>query len=575
MITQLLRIVGNGHRRALFGYLAATTVYSVSEGAAFGLLVPFLTALIEHRTSTAALWLIPLGGTVVAGWIAGYLMGLRALRLSSLWRRALYDRIGAHLVTLPLGWFDQARTGSVERLLGAGVRTVAAAPSLAQRLLGAVLVPTTIVVFLLCADWRVGLAALVTVPPVLLVFALARRLGDRSEAEQDAATAEAGERLVEFAGAQPVLRANGREQGGRRMLAEALETQRRAARRGVVSALPGLHLGQLAIQLAFTAVLVVSVLLVTHDEVGPARMIAILVVGVHFLRPIGDTAAAASSLRAVRAAIGRIDALLSTPPLPEPESPRAVKDASIELRGVRFGYDPEHPVLDGLDLTVPAGSTTALVGASGAGKTTVTKLVARFFDADAGSVRVGGADVRELPTAELLAHIALVFQDVHLLDGTIEENIRVGRPDATEAEVRDAAGRARVDTIVRRLPDGWHSRVGEGGRLLSGGERQRIAIARALLKDTPIVLLDEATSALDVENEAAVHEALAELGKGRTLLVIAHRLSTIADADDIAVLDGGRVVEHGRHAELLAADGPYARLWHARERSSGWRLTNR
>ena len=229
-------------------------------------------------------------------------------------------------------------------------------------------------------------------------------------------------------------------------------------------------------------------------------------------------------------------------------------------------------MLTGVSLSIPAGSTTALVGPSGAGKTTVTRLIARFHDVTAGTVRIGGADVRDVTSRELADHVALVFQDVYLLDTTIEENIRVGRPGATAGQVRDAARRARVDSIVARLPHGWDTRVGEGGRLLSGGERQRVAVARALLKDAPVLLLDEATASLDAENEASVHAALTELATSRTVLVIAHRLDTIADADQIAVLDGGRIVECGRHAELLAAGGRYAAFWHERARARGWRL---
>jgi ATP-binding cassette subfamily B protein len=249
-------------------------------------------------------------------------------------------------------------------------------------------------------------------------------------------------------------------------------------------------------------------------------------------------------------------------------------EPSITLTGVRFGYgDPGAPVLDGLDLHVPAGTTLALVGPSGAGKTTVTKLIARFFDVDAGRVEVGGRDVRDLATADLMNAVALVFQDVHLMDGTLEDNIRAGRPDSTDEEVRSAARRARVSSIADRLPDGWASRVGEGGRLLSGGERQRVAIARALLKDAPIVLLDEATSALDAENEAAVQQALTELATGRTLIVIAHRLSTITTADRIAVLSHGHIVESGTHPQLLAQGTLYARLWSTHTRTQGWRLS--
>ena len=184
-------------------------------------------------------------------------------------------------------------------------------------------------------------------------------------------------------------------------------------------------------------------------------------------------------------------------------------------------------------------------------------------------------DVRDLTAQQLHATVSVVFQDVYLLEGTIEDNIRMGDPDATTEQVREAARRARVDTIVERLPDGWASRVGEGGQLLSGGERQRVAIARALCKNAPIVLLDEATSSLDNENEAAIRAALAELTHERTVLVIAHRLDTITAADQIAVLDQGRIVERGPHHDLLARGGAYAALWHEREHSAGWRIGER
>jgi ATP-binding cassette subfamily B protein IrtB len=247
--------------------------------------------------------------------------------------------------------------------------------------------------------------------------------------------------------------------------------------------------------------------------------------------------------------------------------------ADVEFVNVSFRYG-EQPVLRDVSFRVPARRVTALVGPSGAGKTTITRLIARFWDVGSGQVLVGGTDVRQLPTEELMSRISLVFQDVFLFDGTLRDNIRLGRPDATEAELREAARLARVEEIVARLPNGWDTRVGEGGSTLSGGERQRVSIARAILKDAPIVLLDEATAALDPENAAAVQDALSALAAGRTLLIIAHRLETVTTAEQILVLDGGQIVEHGRHQELLDRGGRYAALLSQRNRAFSWRLSS-
>lgn len=572
----LRALVPEGERRAWGRYLLAVMVYAVSEGAAYGLFVPVLGNLLRDRAGTAGWWLLPLALTAAVGWLAHYALGLRALRLSSAWRRDLYARIGDQLLRLPLGWFDSPSAERVPQLITGDVARTANTVFLVPPLFSAVLTPATVAVFLLCYDWRLGLAALIAAPVVLVALTLGRRITERTEAAHHSAAAEAGSRLVEFAAAQPTLRAAGQSAVGRRALDTALADQHRAARREVAGSLPGRYLGQLGVQLAFTAVLLTGLALTSSHHLGATRMIPLAVLGISLLRPLESLITAGTALRACQASAGRVGALLDVPPLPEPAAaPPAgagTGGRGVELVGVHFGYPGRPPVLRGVDLTVPAGRTTALVGPSGAGKTTVTKLIARFHDVTSGAVLLDGTDVRDLPGRDLFDRVAIVFQDVYLLDATIEENIRFGNPDATDDQVRDAARRARVDGIVDRLPDGWDTRVGEGGRLLSGGERQRVAIARALCKDAPVVLLDEATAALDPENEAAVHAALAELAADRTVLVIAHRLDTIAAADHIAVLDDGRVVEAGRHTELLAAGGRYAAFWAERTRAHGWRL---
>ncbi|WP_040690904.1 ABC transporter ATP-binding protein, partial [Nocardia vinacea] len=214
-----------------------------------------------------------------------------------------------------------------------------------------------------------------------------------------------------------------------------------------------------------------------------------------------------------------------------------------------------------VSLAVPPGKRLAVVGPSGAGKSTMLQLLARFYDVDSGAVRIGGVDVRAMSSEELMAQLAIVFQDVHLFDGTIEENVRLGRPGATDAQMRAAATAAGLDEVIERLPDGWNALVGEGGALLSGGERQRVSIARALLKDAPIVLLDEVTSALDPVNEAAVHAGIERLVAGRTVVMVAHRMRTIRRADHVVFLDGGRIVEQGSHDDLVGHGGRYAAFW--------------
>jgi len=291
------------------------------------------------------------------------------------------------------------------------------------------------------------------------------------------------------------------------------------------------------------------------------------VVGIGLPTTINPAIQGSQGLRKGRAAAGNIEGLLRHPPLPEPANPALPDGARIEFDDVHFSYDGRTEVLRGVRAVCEPGTITALVGPSGAGKSTLAALVPRFHDVTGGAVRIGGVDVRDIPTERLLASMALVFQDVVLVRDTVTENIRLGRPEAGRDEVEAAAKAAAIHDVITALPDGYDTVLGEDVEL-SGGERQRLTIARAILSDAPIVVLDEATAALDPDSETAVQHALSALIAGRTVLVVAHRLHTITEADQILVLDDGRVVERGRHADLLAVNGRYARMWAVQHRAS-------
>ncbi|GAA0992955.1 ABC transporter ATP-binding protein [Acrocarpospora macrocephala] len=575
MIRQLMMLTGAARIR---GYLLTLGAFAIVQGLAFVLIVPVLRALFAGDPAAAWPWL---GGLALAVLVCGVLQYRQAVLGFSVGldlSRSLYHQLGDHLSALPLGWFQADRVGRIGRLVVQGVRAVMGVPAhLLQPLVTAYLTPATVVVASLFPDWRLGLALAVGGLVLAGTHRYTAGLMERVDHSVDAASAEAGSRVVEFAQAQAVLRGFGRTGPAYTELESALLQQYRAGRRSVTSAIPGLGLNALAVQVLYTALIALGTYLTLGGSLDPAGLIVLLALATRFTEPLLLAAELGGALRMGRNNLARFAEILATPTLPEPAEPVRQPPPgapAIQLDHVDFGYD-DTLVLHDLSLTVPPRTMTALVGPSGSGKTTVTRLIARFFDVQSGAVRVDGHDVRELGTEDLMSRLSLVFQDVYLFDDTIEENIRLGRPGATDEEVRRAAALARVDTIVDRLPDGWATRVGESGAALSGGERQRVSIARAILKDAPIVLLDEATAALDSDNEAAVIEALHALTEDRTLLVIAHRLATVRAADQIVVLDGGRVAETGDHDRLLAAGGRYAAFWRERTRAAGWRLISR
>ncbi|QIS05549.1 ATP-binding cassette domain-containing protein [Nocardia brasiliensis] len=561
MIRMLLHLLGNEYAAPMRRTIALMTLTAVVEGLSYALLVPVLRALFGSDPAQAWPWLIAFAAAVAVYALLRYRSDLSGFRVATAMLSGVYHRFGDHLARLPLGWFTARRVGEVSTLAGEGVlQAMSVAAHMLSPFISALVTPLTIVVVMFAFNWQLGIAALLAAPVVVAVQVWTGRAMAATDAERAERGAESTARVVEYLQAQPVLRAGGRTGERFRSLDAALSGVRRAARRATLSALPGILGLTLTVQAFFTALLALGAYLALHGKVGAAEVLVILVLAARCADPLLALAEIGGKMRAAKAELARLDAVLRTAPLPEPATPVPPRNHDLEFDTVTFRQQGR-TLIDELSLSVPTGQRLAVVGPSGAGKSTLLQLLARCYDVDAGVVRVGGVDVRSMRSEVLMDQIAVVFQDVYLFDGTIEDNVRLGRPDADPADVRAAARAARLDEVVERLPEGWTTPVGEGGALLSGGERQRVSIARALLKDAPIVLLDEVSSALDPMNEAAVHEGIERLLTGRTVVLVAHRLRTVRRADQIVFVDGGRIVERGTHDELLRRGGRYAEFW--------------
>ncbi|MFF2523482.1 ABC transporter ATP-binding protein [Streptomyces liangshanensis] len=580
MIRQLYRVLGPEGSRPLNRLLALQCGAAVLQGVTFALLVPVLWALLGSTPGDVWPWSTAF---VLCGLAYAALQGAAVsggFTVGSQLSRVLHRRMADQALRLPLGWFTAGRTAEFSRLAGQNVIQVMSTPAhLLRPFISSLLTPVTLVIATFFFDVRTALVLLVCAPVLFAVQAASTAAMRRLDLGRDAAIGESADRVGEYARNQPVLRAFGRTAEGHRALDDALAGEARADRRLIVWGLPGLVSFSFATRLVFALLLALGVSWQLDGSFTVPTLLAFLVLLVRLIDSVSSAAEAGAGMRIARNTLDRLGAVLDEPAFPEPAEPKIPRDASVEFTGVGFRHDGGHaggtagrPVLSDVSFRLPERGMTALVGPSGAGKTTIAGLLARFRDPTEGTVRIGGVDVREIAADDLAALVSVVFQDVYLFDGTIEENVRLAAPDAGPGALAEAAALSGLDRVVAELPEGWHTEVGEGGARLSGGQRQRVSIARALLKDAPILVLDEATAALDQENEALFSEAVRRLAEHKTLLVIAHRLSTVAHADQILVLEDGEITERGTHAGLVEAGGTYASFWEQRARALGWRL---
>ncbi|MEU9381414.1 ABC transporter ATP-binding protein [Streptomyces sp. NPDC048279] len=580
MIRQLYRVLGPEGSRPLNQLVLLQSGAAVLQGVAFALLVPVLKALLGTEPDDVWLWLTAFTGCVLAYAVFQGAAVSGGFTVGSQLSRVLHRRMADQALRLPLGWFTAGRTAEFSRLAGQNVIQVMSTPAhLLRPFIASVLTPVTLVVATFFFDVRTALVLLACAPVLFAVQQASTELMRRLDLGRDAAVGESADRVLEYTRNQPVLRAFGRTAEGYGALDDALAAEARADRRLIVRGLPGLVSFSFTTRLVFALLLALGVSWQLDGSLTVPALLALLVLLVRLIDSVASAAEAGAGMRIARNTLERLGAVLDEPPIPQPAEPKTPRGASVEFAGVGFHYDTgaadgasARPVLNDVTFRLPEHSMTALVGPSGAGKTTIAALIARFRDATQGTVRIGGVDVREIAADDLAAHVSLVFQDVYLFDGTIEENVRIAAPDAGPAELAEAAALSGLDRVIEELPDGWDTKVGEGGARLSGGQRQRVSIARALLKDAPVLVLDEATAALDQENEARFAEAVRTLADRKTLLVIAHRLSTVVHADQILVLEDGEITERGTHDDLVTAGGTYASFWQRRSRAHGWRL---
>lgn len=574
MIRRLYAIADASGRARIVVYLALAAVEILLMSAMLVMLIPLARALFSGDPGSALPLIVAIASLGLLTAVAEVASSVFGQRMGGALILRMHETIGERIMALPIGWFDNERVGTISYLTSRGVTFAANAPSsFLKPVWQATVAPILVGVAVLWVDPIVGACMVTGGVLVVVVWRGVRRREQLLRERSDELNSEGAARVLEFAAAQPAVRAAGPDSLAERSVRDALREQLRAARRTLRASSGGMALYNLVAYAVMLVVVGAIVWRVGSGGLDAPSFIALLMMqivctwfAVHGL-PFGE------GLDMSNRTLEQIHSLMTAPLLPEPERPESPAGADVELDDVTFGYDADAPVIRGVSFTVPAGTMTAIVGPSGSGKTTIARLIARFFDVQGGAIRIGGADVRDLGTRNTLAQVSMVFQDVYLFEDTLRENIRLGRSDADDAEVERIAAIAGVAEIADRLPQGFDTPVGESGGTLSGGERQRVSIARALLKDAPIVLLDEATAALDIESEAVIQRGLAELTGEKTLIVIAHRLQTIRRADQIVVLAaGGQVEAVGDHDTLLQTSPSYASFWAERSGSLTWRI---
>ena len=479
---------------------------------------------------------------------------------------------GERLKKAPMGYYSEKNLGEIQMILTTDMNALeSSAMSVVENILGSLIYAAICTLVLLLFNWKIGLITLAGLAIGIILLNVIQNGAEKAMPMRFHAQEEMTERTLEFVQGNMVMRLFGTGQDGLNRVKEAFQKKQKADIHLENSAIWPINFYKYVFRLASCGVVLIAALLYVQQEMSFPICVMFLFAAFLVYSQMDGLASNIALLRIVDNSLEQVESVLHIPKMPGNEAVNKIQNYDIELQNISFGYD-KRPIIQDVSLKIPERSVTAIVGPSGSGKTTLCNLIARFWDVQKGAILIGGKNVKDIEPDELMKLMSIVFQNVYLFHDTIENNIKFGRPDATHEAVVEAARRACCHDFIEKLPNAYQTVIGEGGSTLSGGEKQRISIARAILKDAPIVILDEATSSVDPENQHILLTAINELTKGKTLIIIAHRLSTIRNADQIVVLDGGRIVQQGTHKTLIQQDGVYRRFVQIRKTTFSWKL---
>ena len=485
-------------------------------------------------------------------------------------------RLADRFLHAPLGDVESHTIGEIKSMMVDKIENLE--PPLAHMIpegAGHIVLPIVSIIALAALDWRLALASLVTLPLSVVCMGLTFKISGKNFAKYDESANYMNSTIVEYIEGIEVIKAFGRAGVSYEKYAGAITDFRTFVVKWLTSTFATMKLSFALFSSTLIGTLSAALALANGGSITAPQAALAVMLSMSMVGSLAKLEVFSENMRQVQFTVGNLEEFLEMPALPEAAKRADIGNTDVELKNVHFSYtgNEKDEVLHGIHLKLPAGSFTALVGPSGGGKSTVAKLIARFWDVTAGEITIGGVNIKDIPLAQLSETVSFVTQDNFLFRCSLLENIRLGKPDATDEEVRAAARAAQCETFIEKLPQGYDTPAGEAGKRLSGGEKQRIAIARMILKDTPIVILDEATAFTDPENEDKIQRSLAELTRGKTLLVIAHRLSTIQHADNIVVLKGGRIEAEGSQEALLAGCPLYRDMWQAHIGAKNWAVS--